>query len=105
MGDTPVTVQLVPFVGGPKDGDVYTRTAARFVVVPDASDRLSFVDAEGHIATRFGEHTYEMNCYARGEERRYQLDYVGYRKPVLPHGASVVGDVSIPFTWQPRERR
>ena len=81
MSDHPNTV---PFVGGPKDGDEYPWTTSRYVVVPDARDRVSFVDDDGLIATRFGEHTYEMKCYARGDERKYLLEYVGYRKPVLP---------------------
>ena len=36
-------------------------------------------DGEAH--TLFGQHTYELKCYAKGDERKYQWEHVGYEKP------------------------
>ena len=38
------------------------------------------VTADG-VATIFGEHTYELNCYVRDGEVAYRWDYVGYTPP------------------------
>lgn len=75
-------------IGGPLDGQTYRWTTARFVVIPDAADTLTVYMPEwNHTVTLFGEHTYEVKCYARGRRRQYRLEHVGYRKPTLPAGA------------------
>lgn len=79
--------ETVQFVGGPLDGRHYGWTTARYVNVPDAKDMIHvWVDRWGEMTTLFGEHTYEMKAYRRGDECRHQLEYVGYKKPVLGDG-------------------
>jgi len=81
-------MDTVKFVGGPKDGEDYPLTAARYVKVPDAKDMIHVIHSDGETGTLFGEHTYEMKCYAKGDfsDRKYQLEYIGYEKPVLRNG-------------------
>jgi hypothetical protein len=85
-------MQTIKFAGGPKDGDQYPWTTARAVVIPDAKDMIQFIDEDCETGTLFGEHTYEMKCYEKGDERTYQLEYVGYKPPVLRAGMRKIGD-------------
>lgn len=79
--------ERVPFVGGPLDGKDYEWTTSNAVLVPDAADRIFGYDPKAdRWCTLFGEHTYEMKCYAKDGEKRYQLEHAGYKKPVLPKG-------------------
>lgn len=77
--------ERVPFVGGPLDGKDYEWTTAKAVLVPDAADRLFVYDPRAdRWFTLFGQHTYDMKCYAKDGEKRYQLEHAGYRTPVVP---------------------
>jgi hypothetical protein len=87
-----MNVETVKFVGGPKDGEEYPWTTARAVVIPDAKDMIQFIDEDGETGTLFGEHAYEMKCYAKGDERTYRLEYVGYKPPALRPGMRKIGD-------------
>jgi hypothetical protein len=78
--------QRVKFVGGPKDGEDYPWTTCRFVSIPDARDMIHFVSADGESGTIFGEHTYEMKCYANGDQREYRLEYVDHKPARLGPG-------------------
>jgi hypothetical protein len=85
-------VETVKFVGGPKDGEEYPWTTARAVVIPDAKDMIQFIDEDGETGTLFGEHTYEMKCYAGPILSHWQLEYVCYKPPVLRAGMRKIGD-------------
>jgi hypothetical protein len=85
-------MDTVKFVGGPKDGDEYPWTTAMAVIFPDATDMIQFIDKDGETGTLFGEHTYEMKCYAGTILKHWQLEYVGYRPPVLRAGMRKIGD-------------
>jgi len=76
--------ELVPVVGGPKDGSTFAWLAQRFWVIPDAKDRIAVVLDDGSLGYAFGEHTYELKCYAKGTDRKYQWEYVGYNPPQRP---------------------
>ncbi len=78
----------IRFVGGPCDGEDYAWTTARWVTIPDAKDTIHVIYADGETGTLFGQHTYEMKCYAKSDfsDRKYQLEYIGYEKPVLGNG-------------------
>jgi hypothetical protein len=73
--------EQIPMIGGPKDGETYKWTTATTLIVPDAKDRIAKPDGHGGIVTIFGEHTYEMKCYAKDGEKAYRWDYVGYEPP------------------------
>ena len=73
--------ELIPMVGGPKDGEAYRWTTARTLLIPDAKGMKQKVTAAGDIVTIFGEHTYELNCYSKDGEKAYRWDYVGYKPP------------------------
>lgn len=68
------------FVGGPLDGQARAWSTARFLNVPDAKDMVTVVQ-DGEARTLFGQHTYELNCYAKDGEKVYRWDYVGYKPP------------------------
>jgi hypothetical protein len=86
-------MDTVKFVGGPKDGDDCPWTTARWVSIPDAKDMIHVVYADGETGTLFGEHTYEMKCYATGPLlKHWQLEYVVYKPPVLRDGMRRTGD-------------
>jgi len=86
-------MDTVKFVGGPKDGEDYPWTTASRVTIPDAKDTIQVVYGDGETATLFGEHTYEMKCYATGPLlKHWQLEYVGYKPPVLRDGMRQIGD-------------
>lgn len=72
---------IVPVVGGPKDGENVRWSTCQFYTFPDSKDRTAVALDDGSIGYLFGEHTYEMKRYAKGDERKYQLEYVGYKKP------------------------
>lgn len=76
----------VPFVGGPKDGETYGWTTAKWVNIPDAREMMHVIYGSGETGTIFGSHTYEMKCYAKDGERLYRLEYVGYEPPKLGAG-------------------
>lgn len=85
-------METVKFVGGPKDGEDYPWTTSREVVIPDAKDTIHFVYDDGDTGTLFGWHTYEMKCYAGPILKHWQLEYVGYKQPVLRAGMRKIGD-------------
>jgi len=86
-------MDAVKFVGGPKDGEDHPWTTARWVSIPDAKDMIHVVYDDGETGTLFGGHTYEMKCYATGPiMRHWQLEYVGYKPPVLRGGMRQIGD-------------
>jgi hypothetical protein len=86
-------MDTVKFVGGPKDGEEYAWTTARWVTIPDAKDTIHVVYGDGETGTLFGEHTYEMKCYATGPLlKHWQLEHVGYKPPVLREGMRQIGD-------------
>ena len=88
MGDQ----ERIPFVGGPLDGQTYAWTTSNAVLVPDAADMLTVYSPKwDETRTLFGEHRYEMRCYANGDERRYQLEHVSYTEPKVPAGCKEVG--------------
>ncbi len=73
--------QKVPVVGGPLDGKTWPYSSSQFLLVPDGIDTVTVV-RDGEAVTLFGEHTYEMKCYATSEnERKHQWEYVGYKPP------------------------
>ena len=72
--------EQVPVVGGPLDGQTRAWSTAQFLNVPDAKDMVTVVQ-DGEARTLFGQHTYELKCYAKGEERKYQWEHVSYEKP------------------------
>lgn len=72
--------ELVPVVGGPKDGESWRWATANTITIPDAKDRIDKMTPDG-IVTIFGQHTYRLNCYAKSGEKFYQWDYVGYEPP------------------------
>jgi hypothetical protein len=72
--------EQVPVVGGPLDGQTLAWSTARFLNVPDAKD-MAMVVQDGEAITLFGQHTYELKCYARGRERKHQWEHVSYEKP------------------------
>lgn len=76
-----MTHEQVPVVGGPLDGKTLRWSTARFMQVPDCADMVSGV-RNGEPYTLFGQHTYEMKCYARPDgEVMYRWEHVEYRKP------------------------
>lgn len=82
-----MTQERVPFVGGPMDGQDYQWTTSNAVIIPDAADTImAYSPKWGETVTLFGEHRYEMRCYAKGDERKYQLEHVSYTKPTLREG-------------------
>ena len=85
-------MKKVKFVGGPKDGDDYPWTTSRAVVIPDAKDMIQFINEDGETEMLFGEHTYEMKCYAGPILKHWQLEYVGYKPPALRAGMWKIGD-------------
>lgn len=73
---------LVPVVGGPKDGEEYRWTsAARKLLIPDSKDIKMIKTSDGRIVRIFGEHVYEMKCYAMDGEESYRWEYAGYEPP------------------------
>ena len=74
--------QKVPVVGGPLDGETWPYSSSQFLLVPDGIDTVTVV-RDGEAMTLFGEHTYEMKCYANSaNERKHQWEYVGYKPPI-----------------------
>lgn len=73
--------ELVPMVGGPKDGEAYGWATVRTLIIPTTQDIKQKVTADGDIVTIFGKHTYELKCYAKDGEKAYRWDYVGYEPP------------------------
>lgn len=72
----------IPFVGGPLDGETYKWTTARFVLVPDAKDMVTYYDEQrDEMVTLFGRHTYEMKCFGNGGKATYRLEHLKYEKP------------------------
>ena len=67
----------VKYIGGPLDGQTRRRPDCRAVFVPDAAAQKAHVMHDGTIGYSFRNHVYEMKCYAKGEERRWQLEYAG----------------------------
>lgn len=47
---------------------------------------IYYQSTDGESGTVFGEHTYEMKCYANGEKREYRLEYVDYKPARLGPG-------------------
>jgi len=72
--------EQVPVVGGPLDGQTRAWSTARFLNVPDTKDMATVVQ-DGEAMTLFGQHTYELKCYARAGGKVYQWEHVGYKKP------------------------
>ena len=72
--------EQVPMVGGPKDGDTYPWSTASRLLIPDARDMKQKVTADG-VVTIFGEHTYQLNCYAKSGQEVWRWEYVGYEPP------------------------
>ena len=76
--------EQVPVIGGPLDGQTHRlRLTASKWIVPDSADMIHGVK-DGEPYTLFGQHIYELKCYAKGGERVYQWEHVGYQKPVEP---------------------
>ena len=79
--------ERVQFVGGPMHREWHPWTTARWVLVPDSQDWVTGFDPErNELFTLFGEHRYEMRCYAKDGEKVYRLEHVEYKKPTLPPG-------------------
>jgi hypothetical protein len=78
--------ERLKFVGGPKDGEDYPFTTARFVQIPDAKDMIHVIYPDGDTGTLFGQHTYEVKCYAGPILKHWQLEYAGYKEPKLGPG-------------------
>lgn len=72
--------ELVPVVGGPKNGESWRWSTSNTMAIPDAKDRIEKVTPEG-IVTLFGQHTYRLNNYAKDGVKFYRWDYVGYEPP------------------------
>lgn len=73
--------EQVPVIGGPLDGQTHRlRLAASKWIVPDSADMIHGIK-DGEPYTLFGQHMYELKCYAKDGEKRYQWEYVGYQKP------------------------
>lgn len=70
----------IPVVGGPMDGQTLPSSTARFLNVPDSRDMVTAI-VDGEVRMFFGQHTYEMKCYASGGERWSQWEHVGYKPP------------------------
>jgi hypothetical protein len=70
----------IPVVGGPFDGQAYWFSSARFLHMPSAQDAVTVV-RDGEALTLFGEHIYEMKCYAQDGEKSHRWEYVGYKPP------------------------
>ena len=90
-----VANELIPVVGGPLHGTERPFSAAKFLVVPDSSDRLTVMNEDGKTVTLFGEHAYHMTCSIMGGEERYMFRYDGYRKPVCPPNA-----IEVELQWR-----
>lgn len=73
--------EQVPMVGGPKDGETYRWSTASRLMIPDACDRKQKVAEDGSVVTLFGEHAYQLNCYAKDGETEWRWEYVGYEPP------------------------
>jgi hypothetical protein len=73
----------IPVVGGPFDGQAYWFSSARFLHMPSAQDAVTVV-RDGEALTLFGEHIYEMKCYAQDGEKSHRWDHVGYKPPECP---------------------
>lgn len=73
--------EQIPMVGGPKDGETYRWSTASRLMIPDSRDMKHKVTADGSVVTIFGEHTYQLNCYAKGGEQEWRWEYVGYEPP------------------------
>lgn len=71
----------MPVIGGPLDGQTHRlRLPASKMVVPDSADMIHG-SRDGEPYTLFGQHMYELKCYAKDGETRYQWEHVGYQKP------------------------
>jgi hypothetical protein len=70
----------VPVVGGPLDGKTRPWSTSRLLMVPDARDMVTVI-ADGEARTLFGQHTYELKCYAKGGEKKCQWEHVSYEPP------------------------
>ena len=76
--------EQVPVIGGPLDGQTARlRLTASRMIVPDSADMIYGIK-DGEPYTLFGQHTYELKCYANGSERKYQWEHVCYTPPVPP---------------------
>lgn len=75
-----MTEEQVHVIGGPLDGQTLPWSTARFLNVPDSKDMVTVV-REGESMTLFGQHTYELKCYAKEGKKFYRWQHVGYQKP------------------------
>jgi hypothetical protein len=73
----------LPVVGGPLDGQTLPSSTARFLNVPDARDMVTAI-VDGEVRLFFGQHTYEMKCYARDGDQWHQWEHVSYEPPNDP---------------------
>lgn len=73
--------EQVPVIGGPLDGQTHRlRLTSSRMIVPDSSDVIHGIK-DGEPYTLFGQHTYELKCYAKDGERLYRWEHIGYQKP------------------------
>lgn len=81
MGD-----EQIPVIGGPLDGQTFRlRSTASRMIVPDSADMIAGIK-DGEPYTLFGQHTYEIKCYAKADGKIfYQWEHVGYQKPEVTH--------------------
>jgi len=76
--------EQIPVIGGPLDGQTYRlRTAGARLLVPSDADVIHGIK-DGEPYTLFGQHTYELKCYANDGEKFYRWEHVGYQKPQEP---------------------
>lgn len=78
-----MTDDQVPVIGGPLDGQTHRlRLTASKWIAPDSADMIHGIK-DGEPYTLFGQHIYELKCYAsvKDGEKRYQWEHVGYQKP------------------------
>lgn len=72
--------EQVPVIGGPLHGQTRAWSTARFLNVPDSQDMVTVVRG-GETVTLFGQHTYELKCYAKEGEKFYRWEHIGYQTP------------------------
>jgi hypothetical protein len=76
--------EKVPVVGGPLDGQTRDLSMPRFLMIPDAKDMVNVL-VDGELRTLFGQHTYELKCYAKDGEKKYQWEHISYKPPEVPY--------------------
>jgi hypothetical protein len=79
--------EMVPVVGGPKDGEMLPYFSGGTWCFPSAQDCVLLVCEDGHICRLYGDHKYVLRTFARfhavtpGYDVCHQWEYVGYTPP------------------------